>query len=409
MSWNVIEHKMSGLNAGLNQWELKSLEREFSEISIRTSKLSQLARSIRGMLFIDLAYAMMRHRDWLQVPVFSALVVDFLQLDYGIPRVDAEILAHDMIDAAVELGLYRPRSICCDDREFLTWAYVCAAGARDEDALEADLGLGTAVLRKLREGLQAIDRVDCQVFIPEYDAMLATIVLELGHECKSLPWAMDLHRLRFAMLAAVGDSAQPFVLEETLPELLQCLVKIGKGERDVLLDRPALTEILKVAGVITDSAKPRKGKARFTELTDFGFALTAFCAALTAPPTDFGKDFLSQSNRWQDALVRRSKMITFEQLEILAVKQINKLSPEVVESVISRMVELGADKFCGDLVRTMLGSAKLGWHKAAIIRALRKVNPSRDLLDAVASELTSSMSPGVRLAAGSLLDQWTDK
>jgi hypothetical protein len=57
----------------------------------------------------------------------------------------------------------------------------------------------------------------------------------------------------------------------------------------------------------------------------------------------------------------------------------------------------------------MLGSAKLGWHKAAIIRALRKVNPSRDLLDAVASELTSSMSPGVRLAAGSLLDQWTDK
>ena len=400
---------MNGLNTGLNQWELKSLEREFAEISSRSPKLVQLARSIRGMLFIDLAYAMMRHRDWLQVPVFSALVIDFLQLDYGIPRADAEIISHDVIDAAIELGLYRARTICCDDREFLTWAYVCAAGARDEDALEADLGLGTAVLRKLREGLQAIERVDCQVFIPEYDAMLATIVLELGHECKSLPWAMDLHRLRYALLAAVGDAAQTFVLEETLPDLLRSLVRIGAGEKQVFQDRPALTEVLMHAGIIGELPKSGKSKARGIELTDFGFALTAYCFASITPSADYGKGFLSLSNRWQEAVVRRSKDVTFEQLESLAVKQINKLSPEVVESVISRMVELESAKLSGDLVRSMLVSAKLGWHKAAIIRALRKINPSRDLLDAVASELTSSMSPGVRLAAGSLLDQWTDK
>lgn len=409
MSWSVIENKMSGLNAGLNQWELKSLEREFQDISSRTPKIAQLARSIRGTLFVDLAYAMMRHRDWLQVPVFSALMIDFLQLDYGIPRGDAEIVCHDMVEAAMELGLYRPRTICCDDREFLTWAYVCAAGARDEDALDADLGLGTAVLRKLRDGLQAIERVESHVFIPEYDAMLATIVLELGHECKAVPWAMDFHRLRYAMLAAAGDAAQPFVLEENIPELLQLLMDIGLGEKHLLIDRPALREVFLAAGLISEEAKARRSKTLGVELTDYGFALTAHCAALRIQGPATTRDFLKYSNRWQDAIVRKSSNLSVDFLQNLLSEKINKVSPEVLESLIGRFAELSPSRLSGDLVRRMLVDAKLGWHKAAIMRALKKVSPSRDLLDAIASELTSSMSPGVRLAAGGLLDQWTDK
>ncbi len=409
MSWSVIDNKMNSLNAGLNQWELKTLEREFSEITSHTPKIAQLARSIRGILFVDLAYAMMRHRDWLQVPVFSALMIDFLQLDYGIPRGDAEIICHDMIEAAMELGLYRPRSICCDDREFLTWAYVCAAGARDEDALDADLGLGTAVLRKLRDGLQAIERVESQVFIPEYDAMLATIVLELGHECKATAWAMDFHRMRYAMLAAAGDAAQPFVLEENIPELLSVLVRIGKGESQILIDRPALREIFTAAGIVVEESKARRSKTRGVELTDYGYSLTAYCAAMTMTLSDLPKKFLQLSNRWQEAIVRRSAHVSADFLEALIAKSLNKISPEVLEAIISRLADLAPTKLNGELVRRMLSDANLGWHKAAIMRALKKVHPSRDLLDAVASELTSSISPGVRLAAGGLLDQWTDR
>lgn len=231
MSWNIIEHKMSVVRACLNDWELRSLEREFREVTSRVSRVSSFASSLRGVLFADMAYALTRHRDWLQTDVFSALLVEFLQLDHGIPRNDSELLVHDMIEAAIQLGLARTRTICVDDREFLTWAYVCAAGANDEDSLEAELGLGTAVLNKLREGISALERVDSHVFVPEYDAMLAAIVIELGHETKMTPWAMDYHRLRFALLAAAGDSAQPYILEESLPAILESLVEIGAGKK----------------------------------------------------------------------------------------------------------------------------------------------------------------------------------
>jgi hypothetical protein len=408
MSWNVIEHKMNSVRTGLNQWELKSLEREFSEIANRVPRLNSIARSIRGVLFVDLVYGLARHRDWLQVPVLSALLVDFLQLDHGIPRADAEILIHDMIEVAVELGLSRVRSICCDDREFLTWAYVCAAGARDEDALEADLGLGTAVLRKLREGLQAIERVDSQVFIPEYDAMLAAIVLELGHECKSTPWAMDYHRLRYVLLAAAGDAAQPFILEESLPVLFESLVQIGFGRHDVIQNRPSLCEILISAGIICENSGSRRGKKLAYELTDLGARLTAVYVAMTQSFDEIEDCFSKMNNRWQEAVIRRSHGLSFETLLPMVVDGINKLSPDVTEAVIARMLEIDPSRLTGDVVRAMLKKAQMGWHKAAIMRALRKVKPSRDLLDAVASELTSSMSPGVRLAAGGLLDNWTD-
>ena len=114
------------------------------------------------------------------------------------------------------------------------------------------------------------------------------------------------------------------------------------------------------------------------------------------------------NGRWQESIVRRSKNVPFSFLNSLAIDAINQLSPEVIESVITRMIAMDASRVSGDLVRAMLDNARMAWHKAAVMRALRTGKPSREMLDAVASELSSSISPGVRLAAGSLLDAWTE-
>lgn len=409
MSWNIIEHKMSVVRSCLNDWELSSLEREFTEVTNRVPRVAGLARSIRGVLFADLAYALTRHRDWLQTSVFSALIVEFLQLDHGIPRNDAELLVHDMIEVSIQLGLARTRTICVDDREFLTWAYVCAAGANDEDSLEADLGLGTAVLNKLREGITALERVDCHVFVPEYDAMLAAIVIELGHESKLAAWAMDCHRLRFALLAAAGDRAQPYILEESLPSVLDALIAIGLGDKSALLSRPALSEILIAAGIlIEDSPRGKSKKSSGHSLAEFGQRITALKAALEYFDSGIDSRFFSISASWQAAVVRRGRGVSFESLESLVTDGINRISPAVLEAVIARMLDLNPSGLNGALVRGMLRSAQMGWHKAAVLRALRAGRPSRDLLDAVASELSDSVTPGVKLAAGALLDAWTE-
>jgi hypothetical protein len=408
MSWSVIDHKMVGIRAGFNDWELKTLEREFSQITNRISRVKNSARSLRGILFIDMAYALARHRDWLKTPVFFALFVEFLQLDHGLPRTDSEYLVHEMIEAATELGLARSRSICDDDREFLTWAYVCAAGANDDDALEAELGLGTAVLKKLRDGFQALEKLDSHTFVPEYDSMLAAIVLELSHECKLTPWAMDYHRLRYALLAAVGDDAQPYILEESIPSIFTALAAIGRGDRTALQDRPSLADSLVAASILSLEVSSRKTKTQGHTLTDFGARLTANFVAEEGCGEDVQLQFKKLSGRWQECIIQRSKDISFEFLNSLAVDGINQLSPEVIEAVIARMIRTDASRVNGDLVRSMLANARMAWHKAAIMRALRTGRPSRELLDAVAAELSASISPGVRLAAGALLEAWTD-
>jgi len=408
MGWNVIDHKMSGIRSSLNDWELKTLEWEFVEVTSRMTRVTRCARSLRGVLFIDLAYAVAKHRDWLQTPVFSALLVEFLQLDHGLPRVDAEILVHDMIEAAIEVGLSRSRTICGDDREFLTWAYICAAGASGEEALEAELGLGTAVLNKLREGIKALERVDSDVFVPEYDAMLAAIVIELGHETKSAPWAMDHHRLRYALLAAAGDAAQPYILEEALPLIFDALIAIGLGEAAAFRDRPSLAEMLVDASILCVAQPKRKGKTTGHQLTDLGARITAHKVAVEIFAGGLDDRFKSLNNRWQEAVVKRSEGLTFDSLAVAVSNYVNQLSPEVVEAAVARMLNIDAGRVTGDVVRSLLANTHMAWHKAAVMRALRTGKPSRDLLDAIAGELSTSVAPGVRLAAGALLDAWTE-
>jgi hypothetical protein len=409
MSWNVVAHKVAGIRAGLNDWELQAFEREFLESTKSMSRIARASRSLRGTIFIDLIYALTRHREWLQVPVFSALLVEFLQLDHAIPRGEAEVLTHDLIEAAAQLGVGRSRSICHDDREFLMWAYICAAAATDEDALESDLGLGTAVLQKLRDGLSALERVDSNVFVPEYDAMLATIVIELSHECKRIPWAMDFHRLKYALLSGVGDRAQPYILEESLPRIFESLIAIGCGDCYALIDRPSLAQALEEANIIQQSDSSRRSRKKVGHvLSDLGFKITAWGAASSRFSQGIDCAFVNLHSKWQLAILKKGYAKNLDVVESSLRTSLNRLAPEVVEAMLGCIMEQSGGKLSAEFVGSLLSGSQMAWHKAAILRALRAGRPSRDMLELVASELSQSVSPGLRLAAGALLDAWTD-
>ncbi len=409
MVWSLIDRKVMGVRAQLNGWELQSLEREFVETTNRISSLSRMSKTAAGCLFVDLVYAIGQHRDWLQTPVFSVLLVEFLQFDHGITRNDAEVIVHDLLDAAIQLGLGRARSLCSQDRDFLTAAYVSAAGAVDDSNLEIELGLGSAVLRKLRDGIKALESVDQNVFVPEYDAMLASIVLELSQEVKQTPWSMDLYKLKFGLLSAGGDLAQPFILPESLPVILDALVAIGRGNAFTLNERPALAELLVKASLLVES-KPnvRSKKSRYV-ITDLGARLTGAKVAATTQERLSLDDFLKLNNYWQISFVKRSKLIDIQFLSHVAIGSINRLSPDVIEAIVGRMLELNTGLIEPQVVKAMLASSQMDWHKSAVIRSIRLGTPSPDLLKIVAGEVTSSTSPGVRLAASALLDAWTDK
>jgi hypothetical protein len=408
MVWNLIERKVVEIRSQLNCWQIQSLEAEFVESLNRLPVLNRKSKSIVGNLFVDLVYAIIRHRDWLQTPVFASILVEFLQFDHLVARKDAEVLVNDLLDASIELGMCRQRNLFSQDRDFLTSAYVIAADATDDSSLEVELGLGSAVLKKLRDGLRAIESVDQNVFVPEYDAMLASIIIELTQELKQTPWATDLYRLKFFILSAGGDAAQAFVLDESLSVILDALIAIGQGHSSTLSERPALAEILVRASILMESKTGGRSKKTRHALTDLGARLTAGKLALLSTELISEQDFLKLNSFWQIALVKKSSSVDPSLLGTLAANSLNKLSPSVLELIVSRILDGNAGRVEAQLLKDILERCRLDWHKIAVLRAIRNCNPSTELLGFVASELTTTSSIGLRQAASALIDHWTD-
>jgi hypothetical protein len=152
----------------------------------------------------------------------------------------------------------------------------------------------------------------------------------------------------------------------------------------------------------------RSKKSRYV-ITDLGARLTAAKVATTTQERLSLDDFLRLNNYWQISFVKRSKLIDVQFLSQVAIGSINRLSPDVIEAIVGRMLELNTGIIEPQVVKTMLASSQMDWHKSAVIRSIRLGTPSPDLLKIVAGEVTSSTSPGVRLAASALLDAWTDK
>lgn len=409
MIWGLVDRKVASIRSQLNAWELQSLEREFIETATKLSSLHRVSKTAQGVLFVDVIYAIVQHKSWLQTPVFAVLLVEFLQFDHGLARNDAEVLVHDLLDAAIQLGLGRARTIFCEDRDFLTSAYVSAAGAIDDSNLEGELGLGAAVLKKLRDGISALESVDHNVFVPEYDAMLASIIIELSKELKQTPWAIDLYRLKFSLLSAGGDAAQAFILPDSLPVILDALVAIGRGHFLTLSERPALAELLVRCEILMESKTSPRSKKAGHILTDLGARLTASKVALTLDQELSPEKFLELNHHWQIGVLKKLNLNQFSAMANAALSSLNRLAPEVLEAIMTRMLDANGGQIEPQVVQSMLGSCRMDWHKAAIIRSMRRGTPSPDLLKIVASEVTLASSAGVRLAAGALLDCWTDK
>ncbi|MCX6127118.1 MAG: hypothetical protein NTV34_20535 [Proteobacteria bacterium] len=390
----------------LNDWVLQCFERRFLQDTKLLAVGYQGSMAGQGYLFIEVLYAVLRHREWLEVPVFRALAVEFLQLDHGLPRSAAQVLVDGLISESWRLGVAKSRSVCVDDREFLNYCYVSAAGLRNDFEVEAELGLGSAIIRKLRDGVRVLDEARVDVFIPEYDAMLASIVIELGHQSKQCPWALDEHRLKYKMLAELGDQAQSWILEEQLPVILVSLLEIGLGVFDWQKSQP-LCVVLERAKLLI-SIRGARGKVRGWDLTAEGTAVTAvlFKVRFGASLVSSAENFLGLKLTWQLALLNDQNVTSIEFIMELLSRHLVRMAPLAIETAVGRVVALGSQVLEPETVKFLLGAAKLPWHKAAVMRALLEVAPSDELAGVVADALSLDSTTSMMEAAGALLNRW---
>lgn len=406
MSFQLLARKISTARELLNEWQLQSLETRFVAVTKQLEASRTSSRASRGYLFVEAVFALLRHREWLGVPVFHALMVEFLQLDHGLPRNIATEVVQSMVEDFTRMGLMKPRTLCLDDREFLTYAYVVAASAANDIEMELDLGLGHALVRKLRDGVRVLEEARVDIFIPEYDAMLASIIIELGHQMQARPSVLDEHRLKYRLLSELADDAVPWILEERIAETLAALAEIGLNQAQGTVPDELLS-VFQKANLIT-ADRDGRGRIRGWDVTAEGAHLTASFVRLQRGHEVVKNiaEFLALNISWQTAILRDPAITSIGFIMDLLSIHLGRMAPTAVEVAVERIVSLGADLLEPETLRSLLKAAQLPWHKAAILRAMREMAPNDEIAHIVADTLGHEASGSMVEAAGVLLDRW---
>jgi DNA-binding MarR family transcriptional regulator len=388
--FDILKFKMEFVESKLSPWQIDDLERRFRPAMNRKGFLASGFDHRFAGAFVATIYPLLKLNDWLGVPVFEALVTECLQRDHGIPRVEASKLVSDLSTQITSFLHIEPRTICHDDREFLTYAYVRCALAADDGKLELDLGLGTVIGGILRNGIQALERGQDNLFIPEYEALLAAITLELSHELKSHPDALEVHALKYQLLNALGDGAQDVILEENLRELLVWLVELGMTGNGGAVRRGKSWEVvstkqLAVAGLIEKRKSTAHGRDDTLRLSAIGAGLTARSAAQNSELQSFLKTklghFIELPVGWQCSIIDLQFKFLLDKNDWFC-DNFHRLDPAVAERMLKQFIVQRRDVGIM-IVDRLKGQKLLPWHRTAIVKALMDVPVDKYLIGVI--------------------------
>lgn len=301
--------------------------------------------SAQEALTLDLTYALTRHAIWLSAPVFTDVVASFLAAEHGLERVRAELLAERGTDEALT-ALAQARadaSALCfaiTDDEFLRYVFVESASARDEAALRRDLGLGGELLQRLKCAVLDVSGPQLARYVPELEAKLADVVLDMAKELRQSPWAMDVHRLRYD-LVDIADPWRNDVREQGASWMFELLVNLGARRQASAKQlgkkaTPALLEELARLGLCfrvgpAGDASPWQLSERGEDLTAAAFARRFVASHQTTPAT-----FAKLSPRYQCQLVSDDERLDATALAALA-EHARPIAPLALEQALTRL------------------------------------------------------------------------
>lgn len=166
-----------------------------------------ISRGCQDALRLDIIYAVLRNRHWLEAPLFMDVLTDFLASEYLLDRQLATLLTEAIATPLRTLFSNQdgPRHVQPTDDEYLRFVCVTAASAASEDNVAADLGIGRALLGRIRDALRSANLGTSSdegpaTFVPELDARIGAVVVSLAQEILQHPSALAMQRLRYLLI-----------------------------------------------------------------------------------------------------------------------------------------------------------------------------------------------------------------
>lgn len=324
--------------------------------------------TFKSCLTLDTVYALARHRLWINNNLFITALIDYLSSEYRLAESTVRSLLSDLAPCAAALAQRRngaaPASVLeSDDRDFLRYVFVASATAADERALIADLGLGTRLLRRVRQSVETASDTNSDAFLAPLDADVGTVMVELAKDARSTPWALDVQRLRFE----VWESGVPLPSASEASSLFDLLLTVGRKRRlkEAKVEHGDEGSALRQAGMVflVDGA---------LELAPKGQALTAAAfAAETHKLKELSLDALAALNaHYQERVIATHPSLGPRRLVGL-VKDLRPLAPLGLRAAIARVAQDPSPEIRDELLSALAGAALPPWLAAAADAALR--------------------------------------
>lgn len=428
-----LQHKVRFLNLYPQQQLLQDLAQELEVQLKRQAQHMPTTPATLRILQVDLIYLLLRQIAWVNAPIFSEVVTEFLSHDYKMPRAVSTTLIETLIEKIpAKLRTSFSSEPEAYNKRFLHYIFVSCATADDEARLVADLGLGTSLLRRIRGAAESVMREQSSPeeklnFVPELDALLREVMIEVAEEIKVTPWSMDEHRLRF-MMYDVDASYWQVSEDDLVRKSFQLMLNIGKATEltfeKVLEDcqklfgpqcqHDATLHLLQVLKrkelIFVDMASRGAPKGKWS-LAQLGQEITAEAFACKYLRVASAKlDVLPQLNApYQLSIIRR---VSSQQIpEILHVlrSSLSKLSPRALTLAITQLAKHAEHGEIFELLKPALEQRENPWVRAAICDGMASLARDKSVGHTLANMAQSDVSKRVKETAQAALTRWQAK
>lgn len=258
MSLDAIRHKLGFVQQSTTGEELAGLR-----LALCQAAGSLLNRRRKPTLELDLLYAVLRHRRWLGASIARAVLVAYLVDEHDLTESEALIL--------VAAAVTHVAPAVTDDTSFLRHVVVHCLTAADAHAAALDLGIGEALLSRIK---RVLTEPTTKAVAPALDDAVMQVVAILADQMEQDPDTLEVWRLG-DHLHAVGTTLDDTALRTVFAALLRLGIA-GSLSGDALVGEvKALSKAEMIEALPPASRSKTKNLPALWRLTTTGAELTA--------------------------------------------------------------------------------------------------------------------------------------
>ena len=283
VSLDTVRHKLGFIQQGASGEELAGLRLALSKVSG-----GLLTQRSKPTLELDLLYAVLRHRRWLGASIARAVLIAYLVDEHDLTESEALSLV------AAAFDFLTPAAT--EDTGFLRHVVVHCLTAADAAAASLDLGIGDALLSRIK---RILTEPASNNSAPALDDAVMQVVAALASQLEGDPDTLEVWRLG-DQLHAVGHTSNDTQLRKIFEALLRLGITGELHDDDLIpaLSAAQMIEAVAPAGRSKKAAPVWRLSAKGAELTAVAFSrrygmesddftpnaagISGFCAAYQA-------------------------------------------------------------------------------------------------------------------------------